>query len=105
MMKHLVAPAFAIMALAAFANSAQAAGINHRQHQQQARIHQGVHNGSLTYREAARLQYQQVQIQRHENRVKADGVVTRHERYHLNQHQNAASRNINRQKRDGQRRY
>ncbi|MCG8463814.1 MAG: hypothetical protein MI750_03045 [Xanthomonadales bacterium] len=105
MMKRLMVPVFAIVALAAFTSSVQAASINQRQHQQQARIHQGLHNGSLTYREAARLQYQQVQIQRHENRVKADGVVTRHERYHLNQHQNAASRNINRQKRDGQRRY
>lgn len=93
-----LAVAFSMQSLAA------TPAVDARQHRQQARIHQGQHQGSLTAAETARLQAQQSRLRRHEYRVKSDGVVTAGERYRLHQHQDAASANIHRQKHDAQQR-
>lgn len=72
----------------------QTPGINQRQRNQQARIHQGIRSGELTPREARRLQHQQLAIQTEKRIAKSDGVVTRCERTGIYRHQNFASRNI-----------
>lgn len=76
--------------------------VDARQAHQQARIAEGVADGSLTHREARRLQHQQRQIHRAEGHAKADGVVTAHERRHLARLQDHAGRSIRHQKHDAQ---
>ena len=77
----LFSAAIALFANSAMANTVHAAGsINAHQHRQEHRINQGVHNGSLTASEYARLQKGQYHIQRMENKVRADGHVTTRER-------------------------
>ncbi len=76
--------------------------INRRQDNQRDRIVDGVKDGELTGREAAKVTKQQAAIQRQESRVKADGVVTARERVRLTRSQNRASRTIRRQKTDDQ---
>ena len=100
-----------LIAAALFATAAglaQAAphppGLQPRANQQQARINQGVADGSLTHREAARLQMRQDHL-RHDMAVaRADGVVTPAERMHLIREENANSRAIWRQRHDAQQR-
>lgn len=96
----------ALLSLAGFTTTAQAHGdtprIDARQAHQQARIAQGVADGSITRPEARHLQQQQRQIHRAERHAKADGVVTVHERRHLARLQHHASRSIQRQKHDAQ---
>ena len=72
----------------------QTPGINQRQRNQQARIHQGIRSGELTQREARRLQRQRLAIQTQKRIAKSDGVVTRCERTGIYRHQNFASKNI-----------
>lgn len=93
--------ALAVGSLIGVASSAQA-GINARQHRQQARIAQGVRSGELTGREAARLERQERQIRREERLFRADGRLSPAERADLNRDLNRTSRNIYRQKHDGQ---
>jgi hypothetical protein len=69
---------------------------------QQARIHEGVQDGSLTAPEAAALKQDQRQIRRQARRAKADGVVTTPEAARLANQQNQASRRIAKQKHDAQ---
>lgn len=76
--------------------------VDARQARQQARIADGVADGSLTHREARQLQHQQRHIRQAERQAKADGVVTPHERRHLARLQDHASRSIHRQKHDAQ---
>lgn len=78
------------------------AGVNHRQANQQARIHQGAQSGQLTRGEAHRLEAEQRQIRREEHAFKSDGQLTGWERRDLQRDQNAASRDIYRQRHDGQ---
>lgn len=78
--------------------------INNREHRQQRRIRQGVHSGSLTRREAARMERQQARTHRIEARAKSDGKVTARERARIQARENRTSRHIYRQKHDAQRR-
>jgi hypothetical protein len=73
-----------------------------RQHNQRARIVNGVQNGELTMRETRRLAAGQVHLNRVERRAEADGVVTRGERAHMAHEENQQSRRIYRQKHDAQ---
>lgn len=80
-----------------------AAQINHTQHNQQQRIHQGVRSGALTQREAYRLQRNQGRINRAEDRMRASGGrLTYRERARLDRRQDRASARIYRQKHDRQ---
>lgn len=77
------------------------ARINQRQHHQQHRIANGIGNGSLTAREAARLERQQAHIARYEAHSRADGHgLSRSERARIEAMQDRASRQIARQKHD-----
>jgi len=73
-----------------------------REARQEARIAEGVADGSLTRPEARRLQQQQRHIRQAEHHAKADGTVTAQERQRLAKLQNHASRSIHRQKHDAQ---
>jgi hypothetical protein len=75
-----------------------------REHEQRARIRQGVASGNVTHHEAARLRAEQRHIHRTERRAKADGEITSNERARLKRQQHHASRDIRRQKLDGQNR-
>ncbi len=94
--------------LASAAGLAQAAPhtpvIQHRADHQQARINQGVADGSLTHREAARLQVRENHLRHDIAAARADGVVTPAERAHLTREENANSRAIWRQRHDPQQR-
>ena len=76
--------------------------IDAREHNQRARIHNGVSSGELTRARARRLAAGQVHVLRVETRAKADGVVTSRERAHLQHEANQQSRRIYRQKHDAQ---
>ena len=87
--------ALGVMAMAVPAE----ARVNQRQDRQTARINQGVHNGTLTQREARRLKQQQRHISRYEARSRADGGgLGPVERARLENMQDRASRNIYRKK-------
>jgi hypothetical protein len=73
-----------------------------REHQQRARIHNGVASGELTRPETRRLAAGQVHLNRVEARAKSDGVVTNRERAWMHHEANQQSRRIYRQKHDAQ---
>ena len=102
-MRTLIAAALlAAVAAPAFAQSTPQ--IDRRQYNQERRIDQGVHNGTLSKREARRLDRNQRHVDAMENRAKRDGVVTRRERARMQVAQDRQSRKIYRQKHDGNRR-
>lgn len=72
--------------------------INERQHNQQKRIKDGIHDHELNRREFFRLEREQFQIRRQERRFKSDGEFTRRERARVQHNQNQASRHIRRAK-------
>ena len=76
--------------------------LNARQHNERARIAQGVRSGELTRPETARLIAGQRHVQRLENRAKSDGVVTAAERARLSHAASVQSRHIYAQKHDAQ---
>jgi hypothetical protein len=88
----------------AIADGTRDPGVNHRQHNQHARIHQGVRSGELTRRETHRVREEQRDVRQLERAYKSDGTLTRAERVDLHHEQNQASRDIRRQKHDGQER-
>ena len=94
--------ASAIFASSFFAIDANAqagpAPVRARQANQQGRIREGVRDGELTRREAARLEGEQIRIQQEKKAAKADGVVTPAERAVIRHDQNKASRDIHRAK-------
>ena len=101
--------ALAIVAAFVLSNAASAhergvrdPAVNARQHNQQARIQQGVRSGELTRREAYRVRESQRDIRQLERAYKSDGELTRVERRDLYREQNQASRQIYRQKHDAQ---
>jgi len=75
--------------------------INYREHNQEARIIQGVHSGELTRAEAARLQRQEAYIRHEKIEAKESGYVSNAERRELNWELNKTSRNIYRLKHNG----
>jgi hypothetical protein len=80
-------------------------GVNGRQWRQQQRIQQGVCNGSLTNREAARMERQQYKLAKQERRMRASGGgLSWQERSRLEREQNHLSNHIYNQKHDGQNR-
>lgn len=76
--------------------------VDHRQHNQRARIRQGWAKGDLTRREVGRLMAEQRHVRRAEYLAKADGNVTRMERMRLHRAQQRAHCDIIRQRRDSQ---
>ena len=109
-MKSPTRIAIFLLALAAATTVPAVAGtrdpvVNHRQHHQAARIHQGVASGALTGAEARRLAAEQRAIRAEERRYQSDGVLTRAERADLRHDLNRASRHIWLEKHDGQRRF
>ena len=102
--------AFQSLVLAAaaltFVVSAGAQGrIEQREDNQQARIANGVKNGSLTAGETARLEHRQAGLnhQIHNERAADGGHLTAGERAQVNHEQNHMSRNIYRDKHNGRR--
>jgi hypothetical protein len=79
-------------------------GVNHRQHQQMLRIHQGAIGGTLTAPELRRLTAEQRGIRFEERAYKSDGFLSRRERADLARDQNAASRHIWAETHDAERR-
>jgi hypothetical protein len=69
---------------------------------QEARIEQGVRNGSLTRSEAARLRRDEARLKQQRARAKADGVVTRKERAALQREADRMDRRIAVEKHDTQ---
>ena len=77
--------------------------LHHRQIDQQRRIDQGIHSGSLTPREAGHLEYRDARIARQEGRDRrTGGRFTDAERRRIEREENASSKAIYRQKHDGQ---
>jgi hypothetical protein len=75
--------------------------INHRQHNQDRRINQGVRSGELTRNETRHLRADERNISRDKRMAKADGRVTRSERRDLRRDENRTSRAIYRDKHNG----
>lgn len=78
--------------------------VNARQHNQHARIREGVRSGELTRHEARKLGQEQRGIRQEERQYKSDGQLSAAERKDLHQDLNQASRDIREQKHDGQER-
>lgn len=78
--------------------------VNARQHNQSARIQQGVRSGELTRRETRGLAEGQRDVRQLERAYKSDGTLTGAERRDLHHEQNQASRDIHQQKHDAQER-
>jgi hypothetical protein len=72
--------------------------INHREHNQNRRINQGVRSGELTRNEAHHLRNDERHIRNEKMRDKASGHITYAERRHLRHEENRTSRAIYRDK-------
>lgn len=103
MFKSLLALACAAAVLAPL--GAQAGEVHNRQIRQEHRIAQGVHNGTLSPREAARLQYQEARLNLQRERDLHDGDgndgLSQRQFTRLNREENHLSRQIYRTKHDG----
>ena len=98
-MKHIL---MVTILAASLSGVAGAAGVRHREQRQQNRIAQGVHSGSLTPHEAARLERHEASVQRQIHRDVHDGNgLTRNERAQIQAHENRVSRQIYRAKHNG----
>ena len=94
-----------LITLALFAAAPALAGtprLDAREHNQRARIHNGVATGELNRAETRRLAAGQYHLRAAEARAKSDGVVTGRERSRLQHEANQQSRRIYRQKHDAQ---
>jgi hypothetical protein len=102
MLKRIVA-SLLILGLAApvFAGG-HTPNLDQREHNQRARIQQGVRSGELTRPETRRLKRGEIALHRNEAVAKSDGVVTARERARLQAEANNMSRRIYRQKHDPQ---
>lgn len=80
-------------------------GINARQTEQQKRIREGIHNGSLTHHESSNLKKRERNIDRAEARDRKSGdKFTKRERHSIEHRENRVSRDIYKQKHDKQHR-
>jgi hypothetical protein len=95
--KTLSVLSFALVSAGAIAQTASPV-VTERQENQAARINQGVANGELTKKEAARLRAEQKGIRAEKRAFKADGKLTAAERAQLRRDQNTASRHIYKKK-------
>lgn len=106
--KLLISVATTALLIAAYPATAAWQGnggrIDARQHNQQARIADGVRSGDLTHREARGLRNEQRAIRRVEHRYRSDGMLTGGERRALHSDLNRASRHIYNQRHDYERR-
>jgi len=88
----------AVSASAATWNQAhpRRAEVNHRLATQNARIHEGVKNGSITPQEAAQLHSEDhaIRAQERTDAAEHDGHITKAEQHQLNQEENQVSRDI-----------
>jgi hypothetical protein len=79
--------------------SARAGEIQNRLNRQQGRINQGIHNGSISPKEARNLKRHEASIRAERARdIRSSGKFTQAEKRHLNQRLDRASRNIYRAK-------
>ncbi len=105
-MRAIIALGFVCASVVGSAGAASAGTrtprVNARERHQQARIHQGVQSGELTYREAARLEAEQGAIRAQERYYRSDGYVSPAERARLNRELTRTNNRIYRQKHDGQ---
>lgn len=90
-----------------FVTTAQAARlrdpvVDHRQLNQQERIHEGAQSGAMTRSERRQLQGEQRAIRGEERAYKADGKLTPDERADLRRDLRSASRDIYQEKQDGE---
>jgi hypothetical protein len=76
------------------------ASINQREHDQQARVNQGIKSGELTRKETARLENKEARIRVNQrfDKKKDGGKLTAADRTHLQKQLNAASHDIYRDK-------
>ncbi len=104
-LKTLIAVA-ALLPVVAIAQNPYHASANKRQAEQHRRIEQGIHNGSLTRREAkgVRLRGSTIRAQERRDRYFHHGHLTGRDRARLNREMNRTSKGIQGQKRDGQHR-
>lgn len=103
MIKKMFAVALCVCAFTVASNAqTNTPKVDTRQDVQRARIRDGVQDGELTKKEAAKARANQRHIRKTEVRAKADGEVTAAERAKLDQKQDRASRRIKKQKNDGQ---
>ena len=93
----------ACLPVVAFADNRDT-GVNGREHNQQARIRDGVCSCELTNDEMRELRSDQKSIGQEARAYKSDGKLTRAERTDLHQDRNAASRNLYAEKHDAERR-
>jgi hypothetical protein len=94
MQRHLIPAAVLALAMSAASAQTNAADTVQRDVNQQTRIEQGLKDGSLSTREAARLEQEQSRIDRLQARDLADGKLTPAERARLKAAQDKASRDI-----------
>jgi hypothetical protein len=90
----------AALAVTSVAN-AQTPVINHRQHNQERRINQGVRSGELTRREAHNLRHDERRIRNEKRFAMATGRMTPRERTHIRHQENRLSHKIYRDKHNG----
>lgn len=89
----------AAMAVTSVANAqTRTPEINHRQHNQERRINQGVRSGELTRNETHRLRKDERKIRAEKRTAMDEGRMTRHERRHIRRQQDRLSRKIYRDK-------
>ena len=98
------AVAAAAVTLTLAAAPAFADRVDQRQANQEARIQQGLRDGSLTRAEAARLKAEQDRIAALERQAERDGRVTREERARLERAQEQASKHIYQERHDSENR-
>lgn len=92
LVQHLVAAC--LLAAGASAMAQTAAGTVQRDINQQTRIVDGLQDGSLTTREAARLERDQARVDRVQSQALRDGQLSAAERQRLDHAQDRASQNI-----------
>lgn len=93
-----------VLGLGLSAMAQKTKSVDNREHRQQKRIKQGVNNGSLTKKQAAKLEAGQAKTHAMEAKAKSDGKVTVKERAKLQKRENKTSRKIYKQKHDNQNR-